>query len=278
MVIGSICGCDSDYLRLRNYDLTNGVRYLKIETFQRVEPTTGIVVEEFECYRDKVSNRPTGHGYYRTYEHDGTFIQAGQYQHGRKVGDWQYFSQGILESEETYFDGHLRSRLEHHFVHAENDGMVIEVGYQRRQFSFEGQTLVETTVYKTLAPPDDHGRFLWKALVIEYRGTDPTSVGRWEEIAHRGQGITTFEDLQRLPIRQVSDSDCDVDSLVCAEEIGVSEQESISAHILAEPAMHTVLLEDILTGRNPPKSNSDGVSTIGDLPGITIIDVGWLGL
>ena len=77
----------------------------EVEIIKHTEPHTGKRVE-YEIYRDKVSNKPIKHGYYKSFHEDGTYMEVGQFEEGAMVGRWVSFDEnGQMRFEATYKGG-----------------------------------------------------------------------------------------------------------------------------------------------------------------------------
>jgi len=76
-----------------------------IELIKKTEPHTG-KLEEYEIYRDEMSNKPIRHGYYRSFHEDGTYMEVGKFEEGEMVGRWVSFDKiGRLRFEANYRSG-----------------------------------------------------------------------------------------------------------------------------------------------------------------------------
>ena len=77
----------------------------EIEVVEKTQPNTG-KLEEYEIYRDEISNKPIKHGYYKSFHEDGTYMEVGQFEEGQLVGRWVSFDKnGQLRFEANYKSG-----------------------------------------------------------------------------------------------------------------------------------------------------------------------------
>ena len=89
LVVGVLSGCGKE-----------------IEVVKKTQPITGILIEEYEVYRDDKSNKPIKHGYYKSYYEDGSYKDVGQYEDGYAEGKYVwYYKSGVVGSEGNYVDG-----------------------------------------------------------------------------------------------------------------------------------------------------------------------------
>ena len=91
----------------------------EIEVVKETQPLTGKIVEEYEAYRDEKSNKPVKHGYYKSYYEDGSYKDVGQYEDGKKVGEWShrevfYDNDGQIKFEINQKDGKTLNQINYY--------------------------------------------------------------------------------------------------------------------------------------------------------------------
>lgn len=73
---------------------------------KEIQPHTGTLTAQYETYRDRETDRPIKHGYFRSYFEDGTYKKVGQYRDGRRVGEWRdMYRNGQTRKAGNYRDG-----------------------------------------------------------------------------------------------------------------------------------------------------------------------------
>jgi len=77
---------------------------IQVETI--VDTRTNHIVEEYEYYLHEEGGHQIRHGFYRSYNLDGSPLETGQFKFGRKDGEWSYY-QGEMKRLGTFSDDRL---------------------------------------------------------------------------------------------------------------------------------------------------------------------------